>query len=194
MRERRNIMSEAYNYRELKVEIIHGKEIVMMSPPFSNHNFVKGNIFGLFRTYLRGKVCVPISDNQKLVLEENDGYVVPDFFVVCDRSKIRKDGVYGAPVLVAEVLSPSTMLYDKGVKKDLYQRAGVKEYWIVEPNLKYIEVYLLQDKVYVLNAIYRMPTDFESDEDKATVVSEFNVYTFPDLIMDLNDIFEYVMD
>ena len=146
-------MSEAFKQDDLKVEIIHGRKIVMMAPPFSNHNFVKGNIFGLFRTYLRGKVCVPFGDNQKLVLNENEGYVVPDFFVVCDRSKIRKDGVYGAPELVAEVLSPSTMVYDRGIKKDLYQKAGINEYWIAEPNLKYIEVYLLKDNVYALNAL-----------------------------------------
>ena len=127
-------------------------------------------------------------------MEDNEGYVVPDFFAVCDRSKIKKDGVYGAPDLVAEVLSPSTMLYDKGVKKDLYQKAGVKEYWIVEPNLKYIEVYLLQDRVYVLSAIYRLPTNLESEEDKSTAVSEFYVNTFPDLAVDLNDVFEYVLD
>ena len=53
--------------------------------------------------------------------------------MVCDPEKIHQNGVYGAPDLVAEVLSPSTMKRDKGDKKTAYEQAGVREYWIVDP-------------------------------------------------------------
>ena len=185
-------MSEAYKYDDLKVEIIDGEKITMMAPPSSNHNFVKNSIFRIFANHLHGNVCVPVADNHKLVLEGNDGYVIPDFFVVCDRSKIKYDGIHGSPELAVEVLSPSTMESDRGVKKDLYQRAGIKEYWIVEPNNRYIEVYLLQDGRYILDKIYRLPSDKEPDEDKDKAVAEFTVNTFPNLTINLEDVFEYV--
>ena len=70
---------------------------------------------------------------------------VPDFMVVCDREKIKADGVHSAPDLVLEVLSPSTAKNDKGYKKSVYESSGVPEYWIVSPKEKSIEVYLLQD-------------------------------------------------
>ena len=186
-------MSELYRHDDLKAEIIGGQRITMMSPPFSNHNFVRNSIFNIFYNYLRGNVCVPIGDNHKLVLEENDGYLIPDFFVVCDRTKIKREGVYGSPDLVVEVLSYKTETADRGVKKELYQRAGVKEYWLVEPNEKYVEVYLLKGGVLKLERVYRLLYEKDVDED-FTIVTEFGVSIFPDLKINLEDIFAYVED
>ena len=186
-------MSEVYRLDNLKVEVINGKKIVMMAPAYSNHNMVKNNVFHVFKTYLKGNICLPFGDGEKVVLEE-DGYVIPDFFVLCDRSKYKRGGVYGAPDLVAEVLSPSTGLFDRGVKKDLYQRAGVKEYWIIDPDARSVEIYLLKNNTYVLSSIYRIPAEYESPEDKVKEPSEFAVGLFPDFIVSLSDIFEHVMD
>ena len=179
------------NYR--KIEMINGVEIVMMSPPFSNHNDVKENILHIFRTYLKGNVCRAYGDNRKVVLEENT-YVVPDFFVLCDRSKRKRDGIYGPPDMIAEVLSPSTEKIDRGEKRDLYQRVGVKEYWIVEPNKKVIEVYLLKSGVYILDAVYRIPAEYEPLEDKEKEPCEFEASLFKGLIIKLCDVFEDVVD
>lgn len=85
-------------------ELIGGK-IVMMSPAATNHNRISGNIYGIFWSYLKGKKCVPFGDGEKVFLTETDHYV-PDFMVVCDRDKIKPDGVHGAPDLVVEILSP----------------------------------------------------------------------------------------
>ena len=82
----------------------------------------------------------------------DEDYYIPDFMVVCDPDKIQPDGVHGAPDLVVEVLSPSTMNNDLGRKKDVYERAGVKEYWIVSPVEKAITVYRLQEGRFVLGA------------------------------------------
>ncbi len=67
--------------------------------------------------------------------EDQDEEIVvePDVLVVCDPDRIKDDGIHGAPDLVAEVLSDSTGGKDWGVKKELYERSGVKEYWIVHP-------------------------------------------------------------
>lgn len=67
--------------------------------------------------------------------EDVDTMVEPDISVVCDRGKIDKYGCKGAPDLIIEVLSPSTRRHDRLVKLNLYQRAGVQEYWMVEINL-----------------------------------------------------------
>jgi len=181
-------------YNEIKTEIINGIE--MMSPPaYSNHTHVKGNVDHIFRTYLKGNVCIPICDGEKLVLEiskKKGDYVVPDFFVICDRSKQKKDGVYGAPDLIVEVLSPGTAEYDRGEKKELYQLNDVKEYWIIEPNNRSIEVYLLKDGVYKLDALYRLPDEDEPEEFKENAKTSFSVGLFPDMKVNLEDVFEYV--
>ena len=187
-------MGEAHKtVEEFKVEVIGGKQIIMMSPAFSNHNLVKDNVLSLFRAYLKGHICIPIGDGHKLVLEEG-GYVIPDFFVLCDRSKRRKDGVYGAPDLIVEVLSLSTREYDKGEKKDLYERSGVKEYWLIEPDLRIIETYFLRDGRYVLNGVYGIPDELEAEEDKVKIAQEFKVGIFPELLIKLEDVFEYVIN
>ena len=180
-------------WREVKTEVINGVE--MMSPPaFSNHNHVKLNTALVFKIYLKNSVCIPFGDGEKVIFpsQKEGDYVVPDFFVLCDRSKHKKDGVYGAPELIVEVLSPGTAKYDRGEKKDLYQLNGVKEYWIIEPNNKSIEVYLLKNGIYKLDDIYRIPDDDEHNEDIENAKTNFSVGLFPDMIVNLEDIFEYV--
>ena len=187
-------MSERYRLDELKTEVINGREIMMSPPAFSNHNAVKNNVFHVFMTYLKGNICMPIGDGEKLILDvqKSGDYVVPDFFVICDRSKYKRDGVYGSPDLIVEVLSPSTKFVDRGIKKDLYQSSGVKEYWLIDPDDKSIEVYILKDGLFNLDAIYRIPADYEPDEDKEKAITTFSVNLFPDMNINLADIFEYV--
>ena len=71
--------------------------------------------------------------------------VQPDLLVVCDRSKVQKKVVYGAPDLVVEVLSPATRRKDMSIKLAKYTEAGVREYWLVDPDKKKILVYLLEE-------------------------------------------------
>ena len=135
-------MNENVAYKkEFCEELVNGR-IVAMSPAATNHNRISGNIFLIFGNYLRGKPCVPFGDGEKVFLTGMDHYV-PDFMVVCDRDKIKPDGVHGAPDLVVEILSPSTQRHDRLVKLDLYQRAGVREYWIVDPDSRTVQVFLL---------------------------------------------------
>ena len=114
--------------------------------------------------------------------------------IVCDRSIIKQDGVYGAPDLIVEILSPSTAKRDKSEKKDLYEKHGIKEYWIVDTANRSIEVYLLKDGQYKLDNVYSIYPDYllknMTDEEKSAVVMEFHPSEFPEMTVSLNDVFD----
>lgn len=175
----------------IREEMIDGK-IVLMAPAAANHTFVAGNIFGIFWTHLKGKTCTPISDGTKVFLTEKN-YFVPDMMVVCDRNKIKADGVHGAPDLVVEVLSPSTARNDRKNKKAVYERCGVREYWIVNPADKSVEQYFLEDGELVLQEVYHVYRDWElnllTEEERAAVVDSFQCSLYDDLDIVLEDIF-----
>jgi Uma2 family endonuclease len=100
---------------------------------------------------------------------------LPDIFVVCDRKKLDKQACNGAPDLIIEVLSPSTARFDRLVKFNKYLEAGVKEYWIVDPDINTIQVHILQNKRYV--------TSVYNDE------AEIDVLSLPGLTINTRDIF-----
>lgn len=180
-----------------KQELIDGKVVMMAPMPVINHNFAAGNIHTIFNVYLKGKKCTAIADGSDVYLTKKNR-VVPDVMIVCDRDKLRKDGVYGAPDLIVEVLSPSTAKRDKGFKKDLYEQCGVKEYWLVDPTSKSIEVHLLIDGKFKFDNIYSIYPDYMlkhmTDEEKAEIVMEFKTSLFDDLIISLDDVFDGLID
>ena len=176
-------------------ELISGKIVAMSPRPAVNHNFVSGNIYYIFRQYLQGKRCTPFADGTDLYLTEDDRYV-PDGMIVCDPDKIQKDGVHGAPDLVVEVLSPSTARYDRGHKKDVYEKCGVKEYWIVSPADKVVEQYVLRDGKFVLHDTFAVFPDWMLEkmkpEERDAVQTEFKCSLYDDLSIRLEDIFAKV--
>ena len=131
-----------------RAEIING-EAVMMAPPTTAHQLISGEIFRQLANYLEGKKCRVIPAPFAVRLFEKDGdspddvdtMVEPDISVICDRGKLDGKGCKGAPDMVVEILSPSTRRHDRLVKLDLYQRAGVLEYWIVDPEYKSVQVF-----------------------------------------------------
>lgn len=132
------------------IEIING-EAIMMAPPSSVHQEIAAELTRQFGNYLEGKRCkvypapfgVRLFERDGEAPEDVDTMVEPDLSVVCDRSKIDKHGCKGAPDLVVEILSPSSLRHDRFVKLGLYQRAGVQEYWIVDPEYKSVQVFTL---------------------------------------------------
>lgn len=80
--------------------------------------------------------------------EAIDTVVQPDVLVVCDSGKIDERGVRGAPDWVIEVLSPATAAHDQVKKRDLYERAGVREYWLVHPVDRLVTIYHLEQGCY----------------------------------------------
>jgi len=174
-------------------ELISGKIIAMSPRPTSSHNMAAENIDFIFRTYLKGKKCTPLGDGYDLYLTEGERFV-PDFMVVCDRDKIKTDGVHGAPDLVVEVLSPSTASRDRKHKKNVYGQSGVREYWLVNPADKSVEQYFLEDGRLELNEVYSIYPDCVlgkmTEEERAAVVTHFKCSLFDDLDISLEDIFD----
>ena len=177
---------------EPREEIIGGK-VVMMASPSLAHNFIAGNIYSIFHNYLRGKPCTPFPDNTSVVLADGEKYI-PDMMVVCDPDKLRRNGVYGTPDFVVEVLSPSTANYDKGHKKDVYEQHGVREYWIVSPGDRSVEQYVLADGKFVLRGVWSLWPDFlledMTEEERAVKApASFRCTLFDDLEIRLEDVF-----
>ena len=180
---------------EPREEIISGR-VVMMATPTLNHNFIVGNVYRIFGNYLHGKRCTPFADNTSLFLTDKERYI-PDMMIVCNPDKLKADGVHGAPDLVVEVLSPGTGRYDKGHKKDVYEKHGVREYWIISPEERLIEQYVLEDGRFVLRDVFQQYPDFMlkrmKEDERAAVVTEFRCSLFDDLTIRLEDIFYRVI-
>lgn len=109
---------------------------------------------------------------------EIETVVQPDIVVVCDPDKLDDRGCRGAPDLIVEITSPSTAPKDNIKKLALYEKHGVKEYWIVHPTDKIATVRLLGN-----DSKYGIPTNYEGKGD-------LEVVTFPGLIVDLNTVFK----
>lgn len=184
-------------WQDVRKRELIGGSVVLLAPASTNHNLTAGNIFALFKWYLKEKKCVPISDGVTVFLSENDHFV-PDMMVVCDREKIHHDGIHGAPDLAVEVLSPSTMKNDRTHKKDVYAKCGVREYWLVNPTDRSIEVYRLDDGQFSLHDIYVLCPDWElkqmTDTERSAVVTSFKCGLFPDLEISLDEVFGGLLD
>jgi len=124
---------------------------------------------------------------------------LPDIKIVCDRNKITKNEIRGAPDLIAEVLSPRTRRKDISEKKDLYEKHGVREYWIVNTENKTVEVYILNNGKFILDNVYEKIDEEEkkiiekygTDYDKE-LLENIKIKTSlfgDDLIIDIDDIF-----
>ena len=146
-----------------RIEIIGG-EAFMMAPPSRIHQEICFEIGRQLGNYLEGKRCKVYPAPFGVRLFEQDGdspenvdtVVEPDISVVCDRSKLDKHGCKGAPDLIVEVLSPSTQRHDQLVKLNLYQRAGVREYWIVDPENRTVRVMVQAgDGTLQIHEVYR---------------------------------------
>jgi len=123
-----------------RYELIDG-ELFMMARPSIEHQEINAELTTQFRIYLRGKRCRVIPEPNLRLYVNGDTVVHPDLIIVCDPSKLQKNYCVGAPELVVEILSPSTAIHDKFVKLNRYQQVGVREYWIVDPLNRLVEVY-----------------------------------------------------
>lgn len=135
---------------ETRLELIDG-ELYFMAPPSRRHQDVSGALFAQLYHFLEGKPCkvyaapfaVRLFEQKDDAPEKADTMVEPDISVICDSGKLDQYGCKGAPDLVIEILSPSTRRHDRLVKLRLYQRAGVREYWIADPESETVQVFLL---------------------------------------------------
>ena len=177
-----------------KYEMLDGK-IYFMACVTPTHNLITGNILNIFSNYLRGKKCRVFVYGLDVKFNEKDK-TVPDVMIVCNRDIIKENWIEGAPDLIVEVLSPSTAEHDIGYKKDLYEKHGVKEYWIVSQTDRSIQVHLLKGGVYKLDKLYQIYADHTleamDEDEKSAIIKEFKTSLYDDLIISVEEVFENV--
>lgn len=128
---------------ECRVELIDGSFFTMYAPTTIHQMFITA-ILRVMDAYIRknkGK-CIAMAAPVDVQLDENNETMMqPDVLVLCDRDRIRRWGIWGAPDLVVEITSPSSRWHDSVRKYNKYRDAGVREYWIVDQEKKRVLVY-----------------------------------------------------
>ena len=177
-------------------EIIEGVKYMAAAAAVLNHGTIILRLQTIFAKYCDKHNCGAVFGDNTDVLFLDGNRFRPDLSVVCDFSIIDRYGkINGAPDLCVEVISRSSKKMDRGKKKDIYERNGVKEYWLVEQNEKSIEVYHLIDGKYKLDDVYQLyPVEEWDDltaEEKAEAKFEIKVSLFDDLLVDVRKVFRW---
>lgn len=166
-----------------RYEVIGGK-LYAMNAPSTDHQRISLKMAVLLYDFFQEKLCevfiapVDVALTKKVKSDKEIINVVqPDLLVICDKNKIEKRGIFGAPDLVIEIFSPSTASHDNIRKRRLYEENGVKEYWLIGSDDRLIRVYKLdKDGHYKYEEVY--------DEE-----SSFKVEQFSGLEIDCSKIF-----
>jgi Uma2 family endonuclease len=173
-----------FEFEEM-VELIRGK-IIRMSPAAKiNHQRINRNLVALFHYYLKDHsscevfhpptdVVLPIENKNRL---DSKTVVQPDLFVICDKKVIEETAIFGVPNLVIEIVGGKSIKKDTQIKYDLYEEAGVGEYWIVFAESQFLEVYILENGKYV-------------NKGRFSEGDEVPVKTLPGLSFNTNDVFK----
>jgi len=135
----------------LRHEIIHGEHFVNPSPSTQHQHVSKRLQYQLYTKIELAGLGVLYDAPIDVQLSEFD-IVQPDIVIILNENvrKITPTKIKVAPHLVVEILSPSTSGNDRTIKKDLYERSGVNEYWIVDPYVQQVEQWILRDGKYAL--------------------------------------------
>ena len=178
-------------------EIIGGKKFMAPAPNPTHGGVIMrlGMVIGSYFDENEGGYV--FSDNTDVHFP--DGTLLkPDLSVITEKNSAIIDwfrGIYGVPDMVVEVLSKSTRKKDLTIKKDIYEAQGVKEYWIIDPYMKAISVYLLRDGKYFLDDEYILfdaaDLDLLTEEEKADVKHEVPVSILDGLKIPLKYIFKW---
>lgn len=177
-----------YTYQDL-VEIdddnryeIYDGELIQMSSPTTKHQLILGELFVQFSAFFKDKKCTPFIAALDVRLDgkgkKSTNVVQPDLMVVCDRTKIKENGIEGAPDFVLEILSKYNRYNDLIYKMNLYQKFGVKEYWIVDIDAGLITVCKMGK-----GNLFNLPKSFEIKDKVKSVI-------FPELEICLEDTFK----
>ena len=170
---------------EERWELIEGIAYAMSPAPGRWHQQYLGNLFFQFFAFFEGKACKVFSAPFDVRLPafpdqldgEIDTVVQPDLCVVCDKAKLDDRGCRGAPDLAVEVLSPSTAVKDLREKFSLYERQRVREFWILHPAEKLVQIFLLDG-----SGSYGKPKVFAAEDAVPSAI-------FEGLVIDLKKVF-----
>ena len=183
-------LDEYYTYEDYykwdddnRWELIDGVPYLMAPAPSYRHQSVSVELTRQLSNFLKENPCKVLAAPVDVRLnadDKDDTVVQPDIIVVCDEAKFEKSGrsVVGAPDFVVEILSPSTAKRDWITKKKLYQKYGVKEYWIVDIGIKGVMTHVLVDNVGYISQSY-------GEHDDAVPVAVLEGCT-----INLTDVFE----
>ena len=186
-------LSKTYTYADYltwrfqeRVELIKGWIYKMSPAPKRLHQKVETAVSSRLWNHFEKKSCeVYQSPFDVRLIKKGNGdkeittVVQPDICVICDPDKLDERGCIGAPDLIIEVLSPSTIKKDNYEKFDLYQENEVKEYWLVNPEGRSLQIFHLENGKY---------KEFDTVEDKDELITS---KLFPELKFTTTDIFEY---
>ena len=174
-----------FEFEEM-VEIIRGKLFRMSPAPRVKHQLISGNLFARLHQNLRGKGCrvynapidvvLPIANKKR---NKSTTVVQPDICVICDPTIIEETAVFGVPDFVIEIIAGKDVKRDTKDKYSVYEEAGVGEYWIVFGEMRFVEVFILEEGKY----------------QRLNAFSEYDVIpvkTLPGLSISIDDIFEGV--
>lgn len=166
-----------------RVELFKGKILKMSPAPNKRHQIIARELYGhFFNFYKRNVICnffpapfdvrIPKKDAED---KEVFTVVQPDLCVICDPNKLDDRGCIGAPDLIIEILSPGNSKKEMKLKFELYEEAGVREYWIVDPNTESVLINVLENGKY--------------NTQNPVVDDEITSIIFPNLKIHTNDIF-----
>jgi Uma2 family endonuclease len=163
------VAEKNWSYREYlaldddkRYEIIDG-ELLLTPAPNINYQFVSSSLFFAVQRHVsEHKLGYVFSAPTDVILDPHN-VVQPDILFVshANRGLLKPRGVFGAPDLVMEIVSPGSQYRDMMAKKTLYERAGVKEYWLVNPLMKAIDVLTLNDAGYGLHGEFCLEDEGE---------------------------------
>ena len=180
--------SKTYTYQDLaeiddnnRYEIYDGR-LIMMSSPATKHQLILGDLFVQFSEFFKNKKCMPFVAALDVRLDakgkKSTNVVQPDLMVVCDKNKIKENGIEGAPDFVLEILSKNNKYHDLVYKMNLYQKYGVKEYWIVD-----IESGIIMVCKMGKGNLFNFPTTYKIKDKIKSLI-------FPELEICLEDTFK----
>ncbi len=135
-------------------QLIEG-ELVMTPAPNTFHQIISGNLNEKIRVFVKEKSAGLLLYAPIDIYLDTENVFQPDIVFVSRQRRdiIKDDGIHGAPDMVVEILSPSTAYYDIKKKYKVYEKSGVKEYWIVDPEMKNVELFSLTEQgKFVLSA------------------------------------------
>lgn len=171
---------------EYMVELIRGKIYKMTPAPSTFHQKVLGKLYIKFGLHLEKKRCdvyiapfdvvLPVQNRKNK--NKNTTVVQPDLVIICDPVIVDEACCFGVPDLLVEVISPHTKKKDLRLKYEVFEEAGVQEYWLVYPLDRIVEVHILQEGKYE-----RIGTFIEGDVLSPSMI--------PDLKIDLEAVFDY---
>jgi len=172
-----------FEFEEM-VELIRGKIFRMSPAPRIKHQVINKNLIVLFFKFLKNHdscdffhaptdVVLPIQNKKR---KDSKTVVQPDIFVICDKSIIEDQAVFGVPNLIIEIIGGKNIKKDTQIKFDLYEEAGVGEYWIVFADHQFVEVYILENGKYVSQGRFSEGDDIP-------------VHTLPGLVVNTDEVF-----